>query len=137
MIVESNLIEGNSVPLSKAEVNKILDDGFIIKSITVNENYNDDGTIRLVYKAPDGRYRLCIARGDKHEADIMHHIRNKTPNANSFGAILGGYYDTLAMENPHGFNLKITNTMLDANGNDVSHKIIESKAKRINDDLRL
>lgn len=137
MIVESNLIEGNSVPLSKAEVNKILDDGFIIKSIIENEQYSDDVTIRLVYKAPNDKYRLCIANVDKHEADIMHHIRNKTPNANSLGAILVEYYTTLAMENPYIFNLKMTNKVLDVNGDEVLHKIIESKTKRINDDLRL
>ena len=137
MIVESNLIGVNPIPLSKVEVNKILDDGFIIKSVLVNENYSDDVTIRLVYKAPYGRYRLCIAHSGKHEADIIQHIRNKAPNANSFGAILDGYYDTLAMENPHIFSLKITNKVLDVNGYEISHEIIESKTKRINDDLRL
>ena len=136
MIVESNLIAGNPIPLSKAEVNKILDDGYIIKSIIENEQYSDDVTIRLVYKAPYGKYRLCITQDGKHEADIMHHIRNKTQNANCFGAILVEYYDRLANKYPSS-HLKITNHVLDVNGEEVLHKIIESKTKRINDDLRL
>ena len=134
MIVESSLIGGNHIPLSKVDVNKILDDGFIIKSII---NYSDEGsTARLVYKAPYGHYRLCIAHNNRHESDILHHIRNKTPNANSLGAIIKEYYNTLANTYPlvHG---KITNTVLDVNGYEVSHEIIESKTKRINDDLRI